>query len=48
MFNVFINELDDGMQCSLSEFVEDNKMGKAVGMLDGRVDIHKDLDSLEK
>ncbi|KAK4808511.1 hypothetical protein QYF61_005828 [Mycteria americana] len=40
--------LDDGMKCSLSEFVEDIKMGKAVSMLDSRAAIHRDLDSLEK
>lgn len=35
LFNVFINDLDDGTECSLSSFTNDTKLGGVTDMLDG-------------
>ena len=34
-FNVFSNDLEDGMECTLSKFVADIKLQGAVNILDG-------------
>ena len=48
VFNVFINDLDDRMECTLSKFVDNTKLGGVVSMLEVRAAIQRDLDRLEK
>jgi len=45
LFSLFITDLDDGAECTLSKFVGDTKMGRVADMPEGHAAIQRDLNS---
>lgn len=47
LFRLFVNDLDEGMECTCSKFPDNTKLGAMADPLEGCDDIRWDLDRLE-